>query len=156
MFHRSARVRPCGVPCVCIPCVSRLPPVSFYLPCVSRLPPVSFYRKRHRGAAGIGETVAEPAMSFKLTMGMSPFQTAPVRDPPWCVKCLCECECVSVCEVTDFRHTGHTGAHATRAYVIVQRRCRNRSWCVEVALPAHMRMYAGPAVLGVSKCKLCL
>ena len=28
---------------VCVPCESRLPPVSFY-PCVPRLPPVSFYR----------------------------------------------------------------------------------------------------------------
>jgi hypothetical protein len=30
----------------CVPCLSRLPPVSFLpvVPCVSRLPPVSFYR----------------------------------------------------------------------------------------------------------------
>ena len=33
----------------CVPCVSRLPPVSFYL---SRLPPVSFYGKKTPGGAG--------------------------------------------------------------------------------------------------------
>ena len=36
--------------------------------------------------------LAAPAMmSFKLTMGMSPFYTAPARYPPWC-----ECVCVNV------------------------------------------------------------
>ena len=40
-------VCPCAPACpVRVPCVSRLPPVSFYryVSCVSRLPPVSFYR----------------------------------------------------------------------------------------------------------------
>jgi hypothetical protein len=35
--------------------------------------------------------LAAPAMSFKLTMGMAPFYTAPARYPPWC-----ECVCVNV------------------------------------------------------------
>ena len=36
--------------------------------------------------------LAAPAMmSFKLTMGMSPFYTAPARYPPWC-----ECAYVNV------------------------------------------------------------